>query len=263
MKAGETWSLYVSISLPALRYTEGTSIGTAVASNAELSILGGAGVGNHPPFGSGDEEYSFYFPRIFNGIIHYETECLTDDSTLVESPPVLDAASSMTTDDVEVNFTELGVSENITSPAPGSTTNGSLAESASTETSSPDAPEVTPSLSVPSLDSPCHSVEISVLFDSDPFGKGWVLEQQQSEESQDSDGAIVQSFFPLDDSLANRWYNTSECLFNGKYAFTFFGRLCCGGGYLLVTDNATIAAGEAIDESEKVFFELPRPAVVS
>ena len=77
MKIGETWALYVCISIADMRYTLGTSVGNAFAANSELRIMEGAGAAEFPPFGGGlpeygGVEYTFYAPRIFNGNLRYE-----------------------------------------------------------------------------------------------------------------------------------------------------------------------------------------------
>jgi hypothetical protein len=77
IKEGETWALYVLTSTSDQRYTMGTSIGQVFASSPELDILEGAGAADYPAFGSGlpeygGIEYTFYAPRVFNGILRYD-----------------------------------------------------------------------------------------------------------------------------------------------------------------------------------------------
>ncbi|KAL7471580.1 hypothetical protein ACHAXS_011876 [Conticribra weissflogii] len=80
---GETWSIYVCTNVADLRYTLGTSIGSLFTENDDLQILEGAGAADWPPFGGasagivGAKEYTFYAPRVFNGIVRYEykAEC--------------------------------------------------------------------------------------------------------------------------------------------------------------------------------------------
>ena len=77
MKIGETWSFYVCTSLGDLRYSLGSSIGSISASNTELRIMEGAGAADYPPFEGGNPEeggveYTFYAPRVFNGILRYD-----------------------------------------------------------------------------------------------------------------------------------------------------------------------------------------------
>ena len=56
MAIGETWSFYVCIDAPDLRYTLGSSIGKTFASNNELRIMEGAGAADYPPFGGDHPE---------------------------------------------------------------------------------------------------------------------------------------------------------------------------------------------------------------
>ena len=95
IKQGETWALYVLLSVPNLRYTTGTKIGQVFASTPELDLLEGAGAADYPAFGSGlsefgDIEYTFYAPRIFNGNLRYDyfAECPSEaPSTSIAPTP--------------------------------------------------------------------------------------------------------------------------------------------------------------------------------
>lgn len=90
IKEGETWALYVLTSTSDQRYTMGTSIGQVFASSPELDILEGAGAANYPAFGSeyGGIEYTFYAPRVFNGILRYDyiALCPTEAPSLSLAP---------------------------------------------------------------------------------------------------------------------------------------------------------------------------------
>lgn len=65
---GQTYGFYVTSASAGMSYTDGSSVGTIAAQDANVQILEGAG--NVYPFGS-----FFVTSRIWNGILHYETDC--------------------------------------------------------------------------------------------------------------------------------------------------------------------------------------------
>lgn len=78
--ANATTALYITTvvatpSTGAMRYTEGAGVGNVVASNADLSILEGAGT-----------QYAFSFTferRIWNGTIYYDVNAIPEPSALI------------------------------------------------------------------------------------------------------------------------------------------------------------------------------------
>ncbi len=64
--ANSTTALYVTTPTGGMEYTDGTQVGNVAASNADLQILQGCGIGY--PFGVD----GVYTPRIWNGTIHYQ-----------------------------------------------------------------------------------------------------------------------------------------------------------------------------------------------
>jgi hypothetical protein len=64
--ANSTTAFYVTTPTGGIEYTNGTSVGLVAASNSDLKILEGCGIGY--PFGND----GVYTPRIWNGTIHYE-----------------------------------------------------------------------------------------------------------------------------------------------------------------------------------------------
>lgn len=109
MAIGETWSFYVCIDAPDLRYTLGSSIGKTFASNNELRIMEGAGAADYPPFGgdhpeAGGTEYTFYAPRIFNGNLRYDyvDDCPSEPPSSLYYTPVPTPTPVLTT---EVTYT--------------------------------------------------------------------------------------------------------------------------------------------------------------
>lgn len=235
MKYWETWSLYICISNRDLRY----STGRTFAANDDLRVMEGAGAADFPPFAYGLSA-TFYAPRVFNGRLRYEYECANHTSLPT-------AASADLTDD--------------TLPTTTQTPSSSEAPSFSLELASSATSFADITLSddeATEQDLQCYAVEVKILFDSSPFGKGWDLMQSES-------GSLVQSFSPLDDALANQWYNTSECVAEGNYTFTIFdhdgGGLCCAGDrrgkYLLVVNGTVVAQGGEFEGSEEVLFRVP------
>ena len=63
LASGQTHAFYVTMSTGSVSYTNGSSIGSVYASNADLDFL--EGIGKSYPFGS------TFSPRIWNGVIHY------------------------------------------------------------------------------------------------------------------------------------------------------------------------------------------------
>ncbi len=63
LASGQTHAFYVTMSTGSVSYTNGSSVGSVYASNADLDFL--EGIGKSYPFGS------TFSPRIWNGVIHY------------------------------------------------------------------------------------------------------------------------------------------------------------------------------------------------
>jgi PKD repeat protein len=63
LASGQTHAFYVTMSTGSVSYTNGSSVGSVYASNADIDFL--EGIGKSYPFGS------TFSPRIWNGIIHY------------------------------------------------------------------------------------------------------------------------------------------------------------------------------------------------
>ena len=109
-------------------------------------------------------------------------------------------------------------------------------------------------------DGGCYDTVISILFDSSPFGSGYVLVKIEDSGSETS----VDTFFPFDDSLVNQRYNKELCLEEGSYKFTMYDSygdgLCCvnGNGEYLVTSNGiALAQGGEFGYNEETLFDLP------
>ena len=108
----------------------------------------------------------------------------------------------------------------------------------------------------------CYDVEISILYDNSPLGKGWVLAPEPNM------GEGVELYFPPDNSVANQLDVRTVCLAEGSYKFTLYnsfgGGFCCSngkGGYSLLSGGFTIAQGGEFAYSEEVPFDLPVVAV--
>ena len=144
------------------------------------------------------------------------------------------------------------------------------------ESSSPTlSPTKKPSTLVPSSSSPtdqstvsstasslvskesCYPVEIKILFDSYPFGTGYVL----SSVNQPLESV---SYFPLDNSLASQEYIETLCLNDGSYKFVMYDSygdgICCGtngnGEYIVTSNGITLAQGGDFTYSDETLFEL-------
>jgi len=127
---------------------------------------------------------------------------------------------------------------------------------------SPTKQAVTPSPPTTSPTAPCYPVEISILYDSAPFGTGYVLTKVE-------DGSGLQSnidtfFVPFDEGLANQRYTRSLCLDEGSYRFTMYDSygdgLCCvngNGEYVITSEGVILAQGGEFGYSEETLFDLP------
>lgn len=108
----------------------------------------------------------------------------------------------------------------------------------------------------------CHPIEISIQFDSSPFGKGYVF----SEVTATGETSLA-TFFPFDNLLANQQHTESFCLEEGSYKFVMYDSygdgLCCvngEGGYLITSDGVTLVQGAEFGYSEEKLFNLPAQA---
>ena len=79
---GDVQAFYVTLDSPDLRYTNGISVGRSYASNDDLSIMEGTGVGSYNDFSK------LITPRVFNGVVHYEKD-------LVESNPIVQLSAGV------------------------------------------------------------------------------------------------------------------------------------------------------------------------
>jgi hypothetical protein len=126
------------------------------------------------------------------------------------------------------------------------------------ETSMPNnlSSELFPSEAVPS----CYSVIISIIYDANPFGSGFVIRRANT--------AVTEfSYFPSDDSLAYKAYNESICLEQGRYSFTMYDKngngLCCGlnnginGQYTVLSNGIVLVEGGEFAYEEETLFDLP------
>ena len=107
---------------------------------------------------------------------------------------------------------------------------------------------------------PCYSVIISILYDSSPFGSGYVIRRTNT-------AVTIYSYFPGDDSLAYRYYNETICLEQGRYSFTMYDKngngLCCGlngssnGTYTVLSNGIVLVHGGEFAFEEETLFDLP------
>ena len=135
-----------------------------------------------------------------------------------------------------------------TAEAPTSSPTKSISPTSVAVTSSPTSSPIKNRL--------CHPVEIKILFDSYPFGTGYLLSNVETTESY--------SFFPVDDSLANQEYIETLCLNDGSYKFVMYDSygdgICCGtngnGEYIVTSNGITLAQGGDFTYSDETLFEL-------
>ncbi len=108
--------------------------------------------------------------------------------------------------------------------------------------------------------SPCNVVDITVYFDNKPLETGWVLT------TEDSSGSIstVETYFPMDLSLANERQDTAVCVQEGNYTFTIYDSggdgICCDdgiGAYAVVAQGAIVTEGGEFGYSEAITFQVP------
>jgi hypothetical protein len=101
MKEGDTWAFYVCTSIADLRYSIGSAIGKACASNSELLVYEGAGGADYPQFdaeGKG-KEYTFYAPRVPSVNLRYDylAECPSEPPSAFDATPSPTPTPTLTT----------------------------------------------------------------------------------------------------------------------------------------------------------------------
>jgi len=108
--------------------------------------------------------------------------------------------------------------------------------------------------------SPCYVIDITVYFDNKPLETGWVLTKA------DSSGSIstVETYFPMESSLANERQDNAVCVKEGNYTFAMYDSggdgICCdhgSGAYVVVAQGAIVADGGEFGYSEAVTFYIP------
>jgi hypothetical protein len=120
-------------------------------------------------------------------------------------------------------------------------------------------PSVSPIQTIETSSS-CYSIIISILYDANPFGSGFVIRRTNT--------AVTEfSYFPSDDSLAYQYYNESICLEQGRYSFTMYDKngngLCCGlnngrnGQYTVLSNDIVLVEGGEFAYEEETLFDLP------
>ena len=102
----------------------------------------------------------------------------------------------------------------------------------------------------------CHPLEVNIVFDNTSLGTGYVITNVDTVESV--------SYFPSDNSFANREYNERLCLDEGSYTFVLYDTtgdgLCCdngNGSYRVTSNGITLAQGAQFTYSDETSFELP------
>jgi len=131
-------------------------------------------------------------------------------------------------------------------------------------TQSPSAPPTQQAISSSSTVTPalsCYPLEISILYDSSPFGVGYVLTKVDTTGAQSN---IDTFFVPFVSELANQLSTKSLCLEEGSYKFTMYDSygdgLCCvngNGGYVIKSNGVTLGQGGEFRYNDERLFELP------